>query len=74
MASRFYIPADQAQELSQSLEAAEDAAFKDAGDALKALNLLVEDVRRLVFATEVPDELADQLERDIDNAETGLSI
>ncbi|CUI01119.1 hypothetical protein [Leisingera aquaemixtae] len=74
MASRFYIPADQVQELSRSLQTAEDTVCKDPVDALRALNLLVEDVRRLVFATEVPDELADQLERDMDSAETGLSI
>lgn len=63
MADRYYLPAAQVQELSEILETAEATS-----------PALVADIRRLVFATEIPDEFADDLERALDNAETGLSI
>lgn len=63
MADRYYIPADQVQELSAILDDAEGSATD-----------LVAHVRRLVFATPIPDDVADDIERQLDNAETGLSI
>lgn len=63
MADRYYLPATQVQELSVILDAAEATSPE-----------LVDNIRRLVFATEIPDEFADDLERALDNAETGLSI
>lgn len=59
MADRYYLPAEQVQELSAILADAE-AREPD----------LVQDVRRLVFATEIPNEMADEIERQLDNAET----
>ncbi|GGG77433.1 hypothetical protein GCM10011415_27910 [Salipiger pallidus] len=63
MADRYYLPATQVLELSAILEDAEEKAPD-----------LVAEVRRLVFATPIPDDAADEVERQLDNAETGLSI
>lgn len=63
MADRYYIPAEQVQEISGILTEWEDVSPE-----------LVEHMRRLVFATPIPDDLADDIERSMDNSETGLSI
>lgn len=63
MADRYYLPAAQVQELSAILDNAEESAPD-----------LVSEVRRLVFATEIPDDMGDEIERKLNNAETGFSI
>lgn len=63
MADRYYIPAEQAIELSQILESEQDNAPE-----------LVASVRRIVFATPIPEDIADELERSLENAATGLSL
>lgn len=63
MSDRYYLPAAQVQELSEILDDAEEKAPD-----------LVAEVRRLVFATALPDDVADNVERQLDNAQTGLSI
>lgn len=63
MADRYYLPAEQVKALQEVLDAAEGHSPD-----------LVADVRRLVFATEIPDDMADEIEREMENAATGLSI
>lgn len=65
MTGRYYIPAAQAQELSAILADAESIAPS-----------LVADVRRLIFAIEMPDEMVDEIESQLNQnaSRTGSSI
>lgn len=63
MADRYYLPAAQVQEISELLDREEANA-----------PLLVAEIRRLVFATAIPDDMADDIERQLKNAENGFSI
>lgn len=83
MADRYYIPAEIAQELSDCLAEAEIRAaaigVADDKDAVvkvseEIIAKLVMDVRLKVFATPIPDKMADDLEQQMDNAETGCSL
>jgi hypothetical protein len=57
MAERYYLPGDKVAELAEILDAAEQEAPE-----------LVADVRRLVYGTEVPEDLALKLEEDMRSA------